>query len=621
MVLVSLIASIAAIGGVDPISPTAWSPDGAWLVHVEPATIMEQRKRENATSSLGWLSSSDTPDIRSAYEGVTGYKLWATRAGDSAATCLAESNGPLTAPCWSHSGRLLAYGQWTIAEQETRYEIVLQSALDRRRVLKAWTGVSLPPRPHHLELVPAFTADDRKLAAPGPDGRSLVEIDVLEGKLIREHSEAIQPSWSSVTDRLAFYRPGAQSTIVVVDPGHRVELRELEVPGIDTHSPPIWAGDGESLVVLTATKDPETSGMRIQPVRIGLDEVGAGPVPLVMLTDRGSDELAAGALALDTENDVMFIGSALMSTLSTQVTLSSSRNVSVQKRFPILDATLGVAAIEWSPTSRKIAVRLLAPGGIVSPPLVCNPVTEQFTLLTPDAQNWKRWATLVVERAASLVKGGEVASTAPPGGGRSTWLPLTGDRESNHPLQLRIDRLGRAAGELLARALPDSIGIDSRVLSLDSEPDLRLAMQALGGDVSGALETLEGWERGAVDKKTRSELLVLRGHLLILANDWDRADAIVESLRPPVEARAVRWEEAGGRVRLEPVLDFVLIWLDDLFLRLKELRAGQEGETAAGIPIGAGVLRSALGDKDTRSRPRILPEPPQPGAEPEPRTK
>ncbi|MBV8265141.1 MAG: PD40 domain-containing protein, partial [Planctomycetaceae bacterium] len=131
MVRVVGLTSVVMLGCLH--APVLWSPDGRWLAYtmavrpgppsLTPGWIFETGRE--AERPLSWGDQAPRP-------AAAIYRLWATRADTGASVVLEESRGPLTSPCWSPDGKVLAFGRLVPEDDgRARFEVVVQEALDR----------------------------------------------------------------------------------------------------------------------------------------------------------------------------------------------------------------------------------------------------------------------------------------------------------------------------------------------------------------------------------------------------------------------------------------------------------------------------------------------------------
>ena len=119
-------------------APVLWSPDGRWVAY----TIAVRPSAPELAP--GWLYPDDAGPAPGVGVGAAGasrggdrrIEIWATRPESGESILLEESRGPLTSPAWSPDGKALAFGRLVPEEEgRARFEIVLQEAPDRQRIL------------------------------------------------------------------------------------------------------------------------------------------------------------------------------------------------------------------------------------------------------------------------------------------------------------------------------------------------------------------------------------------------------------------------------------------------------------------------------------------------------
>ena len=158
------------------------------------------------------------------------YRIWATQPGRQVSVLIEESHWPLSAPSWSPQGRAIAFGRFVPESiepaqsqsiQKGRYEVVVQNALDRKRVVWSAADFELDPtmRDGFPQLICAWSADGIYLAIPQPGRQPAIEIVRTDTKKrIKRIENACLPSWSPDGSRCAFIRPE--------EAGHQLECVE-----------------------------------------------------------------------------------------------------------------------------------------------------------------------------------------------------------------------------------------------------------------------------------------------------------------------------------------------------------------------------------------------------------
>ncbi len=269
-----------------------WSPDGSWLAYA--LTV-----RPTADWS-DWLFGNEDPSTNSTPD-PTSYRLWATRVATDESVLLYESAGPLSRPSWSPSGTALAYGHLASGpDQSRRFEVVVQDAPDRRRVLQSWTLDGPTSPPESLDACGlSWSADGRFLAVSGVPSGGLAVLGVADGRIVRELPGGSRPSWAPEGDLLAFVSAGQPAGLELLAMATGQLRRLAEVPGLDQLAAPVWSPEGEALFVIADQPDvrvpsrpvpggasrtggfsapgqPEPSRLRIE--RVGLDRGDREPV-------------------------------------------------------------------------------------------------------------------------------------------------------------------------------------------------------------------------------------------------------------------------------------------------------------------------------------------------------
>ncbi len=537
----------AAVGCVP--SPLAWSPDGRWIAYT-----LATRPPGEATPA-GWMFDAGPVGDPTGPPGTAvglDYRIWASRTDDGTSVLLEEGRGPLTAPGWSPDGSSLAFGRWLPAEEgrPARYELVVQDAPGRRRVvLSQDLDGPVKADPAGLPgLAVAWSPDGRTLAAPvlKPAGLALVRAE--GGRVLKAVDDAYWPAWSPDGSWLAYYRHGELPALECLEVGSGAVRRLTDVPL--AVQPPIWTRDGQGLLV---ARPAGGAGAAVELVRVPIDGGAIGPADrnrkLVLDDDGGRDPGFLGAaFAFDSDGQDLFIAA---STAGKPAAIAWYRGPLPMKRFNPLDGASPIGALAVAPGRRLLAARF-GPPGLLSPPAIIDPDSEQLTPLAPDAGARAEWLATLVQSARAIVRD-QVPKPQLDGRPveRPTLLPAPGEVAANDPAASRLKRLGG-----LGRALcePDDPAAGTGWAALRDEA--RLVFRYLDGDYPGALDALETLERGDSGRRLAADqrlgLLAVRGQIYLGLGDAERARATAAYLGTITPETPGRIEQVGDSLRLTP---------------------------------------------------------------------
>jgi hypothetical protein len=541
-------------------APLAWSPDGQWLAF----TTVD--RGGHSAMKPGWFF--DTPPAAGGAAGASGstgrpadsepsrYKIWATERGNLSSVLIEESRAPLSSPCWSPDGHSMSYLRFVprsplneLTAARGTCEVVVQEAVDRRRVVASFTDIELDPdqRREFVKLCAPWSPDGHFLAVPRPGpAPAVLIVRVDHAALVRTLESASGASWSPDGSKLAFYRPGrggrsAQVLQVVgqdAGPGRRL----LEVS--ETTASPVWAADGQSIVAIS--RRPGAHGREIDLVRVGVDfdfttrilplgslapEVdGKGRTPAFGLEGQVTAASHRASLGCDREGEEFVLSIDVEGQLPV-VRYGNLRRGMILKPFPPLDQSLRIGALALPPDSQIVAVRIDTAGGL-GLPLLCDLATESVRLIAPDRPALLDWTGTLVGTARTLL-----ASAIPPAVvdgrnvERASLLPIPGEIPDQSPFLLRLRRLGKIGSSLLERPTQraeTSVGGESSTDPADDE--LRFFFDYLRNDHRAAEADLEVLESRASTPEMRLRLLSLRAQVLAAAGHADRARPIVDYL-------------------------------------------------------------------------------------------
>jgi Tol biopolymer transport system component len=553
-VWVTGLATVLLLGCVP--SPILWSPDGKWLAYT-----MAVRPTRRVLAP-GWLFEVGTGPGPTGQEPAGGrprgelrYRLWATRVADGASVLLEEGRGPLTSPGWNPDGSALAFGRLVPQEDGgARFEIVVQEAPDRRRILHATRLGGFKAEAEGLPgLAVCWSPDGRHLAVPQFEPPGLAVLRADNGRVLKTLKDAFLPSWSPDGSKLAYYGVGEPEGLYCLDAGFGAPrfLAALAQPS----QPPVWAPDGQSLLaVRKATPGPGVFPPSVQAelVRVTLDPARVETVRRLEHDPMDRDQAFLGAsFGMDRDGEHLFYTTNIEGQPS-QITWHRLRGHFNQNRFPLLDSSMPLGALAVSPTGLTLAVRV-GPPDILSPPALCDPESRELTLIAPDDAARAEWIGTLVAAARSIVRD---QIPAPLAGGRplerASLLPVPGEVASNDPAASRLRHLGRLGRPLCDRPAA-AAPADAAVQALLDEA--RLCFDYLREDYPAALAALEAVEARTVDPDQKLGLLAVRAQILLGLGDLEQARFTIAYLDAVQPRRAGRIEMVADGLVLSPEAD------------------------------------------------------------------
>jgi Tol biopolymer transport system component len=528
-------------------SPILWSPDGKWLAYT-----MAVRPADRVLAP-GWLFETGGGRGLAGPEWAGGrprggirYRLWATRVDDGTSVLLEEGRGPLTSPGWNPDGSALAFGRLVPQDDGgARFEIVVQEAPDRRRILQATSLGGLEAEAEGLPaLSVCWSPDGRHLAVPQfqPPGLAVLRAD--NGRVLKTIGDAFFPSWSPDGSKLAFYCVGEPEGLYCLDAASFGAPRHLAAIA-QPSQPPVWAPDGQSLLAVRKG----TPGLGVLPpsvqvelVRVTVDPPRIETVQRLEHEPMDGDQAFLGAwFGMDRDGEHLFYTTSIEGQPS-QITWHRLRGHFNQNRFPLLDSSMPLGALAVSPTGPKLALRI-GPPDILSPPALCDPVSKELTLIAPDDAARAEWIGTLVAAARSIVRG---QIPAPMAGGRplerASLLPVPGELTHNDPAAGRLRYLGRLGRPLCDRPA-DAPPAGAAMQALLDEA--RLFFDYLCEDYPAALSALEAVEARTVDPDRKLKLLGVRAQIDLGLGETERARSTIAYLGA-VQPRRV------GRVEMVP---------------------------------------------------------------------
>jgi hypothetical protein len=620
-------------GGVH--APMEWTRDGQWLALTTVEVLGE-------TVTRGWIfeaggeaggrslvAEGDSPIRRLE---PRGFRIWAVERGRGAGVLVAESNTPLSSPAWGPDGHRLAYLRLAPASGEpgdserSRMEVIVQDALDRRRVV-AVADQRWSPRNwwDFVNLRVAWSPDGHTLAVPRPDATgAMLVLRIEDGKVVRTLERGWAPRWSPDGQKLAYLRrsegsPGRWSLEVIgQDMGPSRSLLELT----DVSAAPAWDADGQSVLIAGSRIQPRVvpRGRDVELLRVILEN--GRPLRLLPLGTLPLDQPAPGGLPGEAGRLSAAAGSRVAIDFDEQqeqcvywldiegqppvVVFGNIRRPITYKRFHPLDLSLKLGALAMAPDGQAVAVRVESPVGS-GPALVCELGSEAVTPLAPDRASRMEWLATLTATARRLLD-----NVPAEGGGaglrlRPTILPFPGEISAQEGLSLRLRRLGRVGMAVLEAAE----GGASVAGSPPGEPgweEYRLFFKVLRGDFRGAESEIASLELDTRDPDRRLRLLGLRAQVLAGQGQRHRARLIVEYLKRQVGTTTSLIEETPLGVVLTTQPDSTRLWVDQLS---EWVEKGSEAVTGPLVPSGSLELEEGEGSRLIEPLPGNLGGPPR----------
>ncbi|WP_165222592.1 PD40 domain-containing protein [Aquisphaera insulae] len=525
-------------------SPPAWSPDGQWLAYT---TATSGAAGPQAGFLVSPADDPTAPPSRRPAEGpapaaARRYRIWAREKATGASVLVEDSKDPVTAPAWGPDGHTLCYGRLVLpiaagpAEgRKLSLEIVVQEALDRKRVVATipWAEREADANVAVADLEFCWNPDGQILVIPLPGpSPSLVVLLPEQGRILKTIDQAERPAWSPDGSRLAYLAPAkarAQAkslTLVGRDLGPGSSLMEFA----DPCGAPFWSQDGQSILIAGRRFAMGNRGYEL--LRVFLETRGA--VPILAL---GPPILGTLSTSLDRQQE-QAIFTADLEGQAPAIVFGELRTGRVFKRLHPFDDGRRIGAIALHPDGQIAAVRVQTTGdsGL---PLLCDLVSEEVTLLAPDASSRAEWMASMVEAARLLVK-----TSVPDRPGdreamaqRPSLLPVPGEIGEQNPASLRLRRIGKIGRAFLdtpANPISDARGESA------AEPtdELRLFFDYLRGDHTAAEADLDAIEGRMKSSGNRLRFLALRAQVLLARGEPQRARSVVDYLT-----------SAAGRVR------------------------------------------------------------------------
>jgi hypothetical protein len=552
-----------------------WSPDGQWLAYTISA------RAESDLPAPGWLfeRASDLgrgpgwsePPRRPAAM----HRLWATRVDTGASVLLEESTAPLTTPSWGPEGKALTFGRLVRDGQMSRYEIVIQEGLDRKRVLlsRPLAGPGADD-PDLSGLVLAWSSDGRYLAVPLLEqAPSLGIVRADNGRLLKVIDNAMLPAWSPDGTKLAFVRGGDPQSLNYVDTNFGPP-RHLSDIGRSSQAP-AWSRDGRWVMTLarkTGPKGADPSTLQVDLVRVQVD---GGKIDLIpnLTSEPGvpGKDWRGSWFSFDRAGEELFYTSDVDGQPSIIARYRPRDRVTTVKDNPI-DFSVRVVGLAIAPAAKVLALSAgastpFAPAGLWN---LSASTAERFKPIVPDDSTRVEWITNLITAARqpldrrlppAITEEGQPAE-------RPSLLPVPGEVLSNDELWTILKRLGRIGRPLCDRP-GDSPPASPELLAFLEEA--KLFFDYAREDYTAALESLEAIEGRTTSPERRLRLLSLRAQILMGQGQADRAGqtiAFLQSIHRGVPKR-IEITPAGATLTDDP--DPRREWPNYLAMRAKKL--------------------------------------------------
>jgi Tol biopolymer transport system component len=522
-------------------SPMSWSPDGEWLSY----TVVTTGEADELPP--GWIFRTADDDADSQAEPAplqsgrgTGaftpiYRIWATQPGHRASVLIEESHWPLSAPAWSPRGRSMAFGRFvpesiepTQSIQKGRYEVVIQDALDRKRVVWSSSDFELDPitRVGLPQLVCSWSADGIYLAIPRPGRQPAIEIVRTDTKKrVHRIEGACLPSWSPDGSRCAFIRQeGTAHQLQYIERSGQSFGEPRVVASGAIASAPHWSGDNRSIF---AVVERATAGARdLEIERFALEPNGVTRLmPLTPDPARRRATIRGFAIDFDREGERCFY-SVDLEGRDCELAWSIPRDRLTHKRFHPLDVSQRIKGIAVSPDGQSVAVRFATDSGLTAP-AIYDSETEQTTLLIPDEEARKNWLGFLAGTGRRILKATlPLAVVEGQSARRPTLLPLPGELPAIETTAGRLARLARY-GSALITDLADANG---RQPAGPFDIEARLFFHYLRAEYQAAATDLENLEPLVSDPRERLGLLSVRAQLLWLRGEKPEARGVIDYL-------------------------------------------------------------------------------------------
>ena len=530
-------------------TPMPWSPDGAWIAYTVEVHALDRILKP------GWIYDSSPSQLaaRSAGPGVTGYRLWATRAATNTSVLLEESSGPLTAPGWSPDGHALAFGRVvTDANQSSRFEVVVVDGLTKRRVVSSRPLTALDTEVSRLPYQAiAWSPDGRYLAVPQVEPMGLAILRADNGRPVNVIPDAFLPSWSPSGGRLAFYVRAEGHSLQYLDSAIGQPRGLIDV-GQATQAPG-WTRDGATILVVARRGGfrPNELGDPQELLRVQLrgethtvEPIRALGAELGQNRDRSVEGVS---ITFDRDADNLFC-STVVEGQPHQVTWYHPRDNAVFKKFPMIDPAIPVGSLSFSPDGRTLAAR----AGVASQlayPVFCDTESPDLRsrLVAPDDTARLEWIATLTRAARSIMTGLPATTTRSSTGAsrtveRPTILPVQSEFAANMEISHRLRRIGRIGRPLCDRP-PGGSELDPTTRRTFDEA--RLFFDYLREDYGSALANLGAMEEEADTPEHRVALLAVRAQILLNQGQFIASQRVIGFLER-IEGSPTRRAEWDG---------------------------------------------------------------------------
>jgi hypothetical protein len=537
---------------------------------------------QNELSPAG-AEAADKP-AQGPTAGAARYRIWATERRSLASVLIEDSPYPLSSPAWGGDGHWLSYCRFVPRPSagasdvaHGRYELVVQEALDRKRVIPLLAEIELDAT--GLESLPELqctsSPDGHYLVVPRP-GPSPALLVVLpeQGRVVKTLERAILPAWSPDASRLAFLRPAHDGTgslelkVIGRDFGGGRTLLELS----DASVPPVWSADGQSLLAaghrtLHRSRELELiriildSGLAVRAMPLGSQPVEARRGDRMLspnLGDKGAPAAHRLFITFDKDREQCVFSTEREGQVPTLVFCNIPRQM-ILKPFHPLDTSLRAGSIALNPEGQLLAVRIEASSHF-APPLLCDPGSESVTLLAPDPAIRRQWLAALVATARAALQ-----STLPSPvldgrhALRPSLLPARGEIPEQSPTMARLRRIGKVGRALLDQPPVDPSSAAGDEPASESCDEHRLFFDYLREDFAAAQADLELLESRTDSGDARFRLLALRAQIHHAQGKLDLARSMLDYL-VKVQGEKRKVEETPAGLVFSPDDDQRSLW-------------------------------------------------------------